>query len=127
RRRRAELARLVSAAERSAELEPLLAGTAAATSAAVAAHQRLVDEHQRAMEARLAGMAAELAAGLTDAAPCPVCGSAVHPQPAVAAADAAPVTAADVAAARERRGAPPAARGGARHGHPHPAQPGPPR
>jgi len=115
--RRAELARLASAAAMAAELEPLLARKAAAVRVAVAAHQQLVDEHQRAMEARLAGMAAELAAGLTDGSPCPVCGSAEHPQPAVAAADSGRASAADVAVARERRDAAEAARARAEHEH----------
>jgi exonuclease SbcC len=50
-----------------------------------------IDRHQRARqllldirERRLAGMAAELAGALMPEAPCPVCGSAEHPEPAVA-------------------------------------------
>ena len=50
-------------------------------------------------QARIEGMAAELAGGLAVGASCPVCGSADHPQPAVAAADA-PDAVAERAAAR---------------------------
>jgi len=51
----------------------------------------------------LAGMAARLAAGLSPGDPCPVCGSAHHPQPARTAADAvddAQIEAAEAALAR---------------------------
>lgn len=53
------------------------------------AHSRAVDEYQDARERlldvrqrRLDGMAAELAGALVDGDPCPVCGSAAHPEPA---------------------------------------------
>jgi DNA repair protein SbcC/Rad50 len=67
-------------------------------------HADSVDAHQRAREnlldirqRRLDGMAAELAGALDDGTPCPVCGSAEHPAPAVG--KAARVTADDERAA----------------------------
>ncbi|MBM6399687.1 AAA family ATPase [Phycicoccus sonneratiae] len=58
-------------------LQPTLAEARTAVSEALAA---LIALQQR----RLDEMAAELATGLADGAPCPVCGSAEHPAPAVA-------------------------------------------
>ena len=115
RQRQAELARLGAAARRLAEIEPLRAAAAARLRTSVDTHQRLVDEHQRAMDGRLAGLAAELAAELADGSPCPVCGSATHPQPATPTAAA--VTAESVAAARELRDEAEAARLHAEHKH----------
>ncbi|MDR7302749.1 SMC family ATPase [Haloactinomyces albus] len=77
--------------------------------------QEAVDEHQRLREhlhalreRRLAGMAAELAEGLQSGSPCPVCGSATHPEPGLPVAE--PVSAeqekqaqADEQAAHARR------------------------
>jgi DNA repair protein SbcC/Rad50 len=101
RQRLAAAERQHGAAVALAELEPLLEKQAAAERAAVATHQRLVDEHQRLMEARLTGMAAELAASLAEGGPCPVCGSPAHPEPAVPCE--AIVSAGEVTQARERR------------------------
>jgi exonuclease SbcC len=90
-----------AAAEALAGLAPLLAEAAAAEQAAVDAHQRRTDEHLGLIEARLTGMAAELAAELAEGGPCPVCGSAAHPQPAVACE--ALVSPEDVSQAWDRR------------------------
>ncbi|MGW1676542.1 AAA family ATPase [Saccharopolyspora sp. NPDC002376] len=58
-------------------------------SAATSSAQQTVDAHQQARDLlqdlrarRLAGMAAELATRLAAGDPCPVCGSAEHPEPA---------------------------------------------
>ncbi|SFO21508.1 exonuclease SbcC [Geodermatophilus obscurus] len=82
-----------------------------ARAAADAARLAWLETRERLVElrtARLDGMAAELAAGLTDGADCPVCGSPEHPRPALPAG--ARVTADDedrvraaVDAADERR------------------------
>ncbi|MGY1784020.1 AAA family ATPase [Geodermatophilus sp. SYSU D00698] len=98
----------LEAATRAAEVTGRLDRAAKAADAArlgwLEARERLVEVRT----ARLEGMAAELAAGLTDGADCPVCGSAEHPRPAVPAGPA--VTADDeeraraaVDAAEERR------------------------
>ncbi|HEY3905188.1 MAG TPA: AAA family ATPase [Streptosporangiaceae bacterium] len=101
RRELAELARVGEAARELAERAPRLAERAAALTAAIEAHQQAVDEHQAAMDERLAGIAAELAAGLESGGACPVCGSASHPDPAMAGAES--VTAETVARARRLR------------------------
>ncbi|RLK54562.1 AAA family ATPase [Actinokineospora cianjurensis] len=75
---------------------------------AIDAHQAARDEVQRLRQLRLDGMAAELAAGLTDDAPCPVCGGHEHPHPAsmpsgaATAADERKAQAAEVTAMRVR-------------------------
>ncbi|MFD3427783.1 AAA family ATPase [Nocardia fluminea] len=62
------------------------------------AKERVLDLRTR----RLAGMAAELAGALTEGAPCTVCGSAEHPQPAQPTDDAVSKDAEDAAQAAEQ-------------------------
>ncbi len=84
-------------------LAPVRAELTARCQQAFDRYARAVDEHHRRQEARLANMAAELATQLADGVPCAVCGSPEHPALAKSAPNA--VTAADVAAAAEARGA----------------------
>ncbi|MGC7097137.1 AAA family ATPase [Amycolatopsis lurida] len=79
-----ELTRAVASANRIPAAEE-------AVRAATEVQAKAVDLHQEARahlldlrERRLSGMAAELAAKLADGDPCPVCGSAEHPTPALA-------------------------------------------
>lgn len=72
----------LAAAKRRDELEGRLGRARTEAAAAVDTAQNLRDDLQRIREARIAGMAAELASGLTSGEPCPVCGSAEHPEPA---------------------------------------------
>ncbi|WP_336085725.1 SMC family ATPase [Nocardia sp. SSK8] len=62
------------------------------------ARERVLDLRAR----RLAGMAAELAGALTEGAPCAVCGSAEHPEPARPTDDAVSKDAEEAAAAAEQ-------------------------
>ncbi|WP_194826571.1 AAA family ATPase [Nocardia sp. XZ_19_231] len=62
------------------------------------AKERVLDLRAR----RLAGMAAELAGALTDGAPCTVCGSAEHPEPARPTDDAVSKDAEDAAHTAEQ-------------------------
>ncbi|MFC9476680.1 AAA family ATPase [Nocardia sp. NPDC056952] len=62
------------------------------------ARERVLDLRTR----RLAGMAAELAGALTEGAPCTVCGSADHPEPAQPTDGAVPKDAEDAAQAAEQ-------------------------
>ena len=97
--RAAELRVLIAAADEHVRLVRALAGAReahlAARSTALDLGEALLDLRQ----ARIDGMAAELAGGLAVGASCPVCGSAEHPRPAVAAPDA-PDDAAEKAAMR---------------------------
>jgi len=71
---------LLADQERSAgNLETLRAQCDCAERLSLDLRERLVDLRER----RLAGMAAELGAGLNAGDPCPVCGSCVHPTPAM--------------------------------------------
>jgi exonuclease SbcC len=97
------IAKQRAAAIRLAGLTGVLEARDSSVRDAVDHHQRLVDAHQQAMDTRLRGMAAELAAGLADAAACPVCGSVAHPAPARPMVGA--VTEQDLADAAQRRAA----------------------
>ncbi|MEV0548492.1 SMC family ATPase [Nocardia salmonicida] len=70
----------------------------AAWRAHLEAKERVLDLRAR----RLAGMAAELAGALTDGAPCTVCGSAEHPEPARPTDDAVSKEAEDAAHTAEQ-------------------------
>ncbi len=76
----ARIAQLLGDQERSAgELQVLHQQADQAHRVVLEMRERLVDLRER----RLAGLAAELASGLSAGAPCPVCGSCVHPTPAM--------------------------------------------
>jgi DNA repair protein SbcC/Rad50 len=81
-----ELRTLCADAGRLPVVEQAVAEATAAYVAAVDAHQQARDVLLTARQRRLDGMAAELAGGLAPGEPCPVCGSAAHPAPAIAVA-----------------------------------------
>lgn len=78
----------LAAAQKRDDLEVRVARARTEATAATDTAQDLRDAYQHIRAARIAGMAAELAAGLGDGDPCPVCGSAEHPDPARPADDA---------------------------------------
>ena len=98
------LQQAAKAAHQRANAAGELASGQAAEAAALQACQRAESQAaaaktalQQLRQRQLAGMAARLAGALEPGAPCPVCGSGQHPQPARAAADA--VAPADLEAA----------------------------
>ena len=78
--------RVAHAARRVPSLEDQRASLAAAREHDADDAQRTREAWLDLRQARLDGMAAELAGGLCDDRPCPVCGSAEHPDPADASA-----------------------------------------
>ena len=96
------LARLAAAREAAEEVAPAetaLETAALAEKAASSANLAAAVALDTLLERRLNGHAAELAALLVDGEPCTVCGSQSHPAPAEGTGD--PVTAHDIAAARD--------------------------
>ncbi|WP_369395530.1 AAA family ATPase (plasmid) [Streptomyces sp. CG1] len=75
--------RLAAAQRRDAHLAQITTAEQRLTAAQKEAEQA-AQAHIDIRRRRTEGMAAELAAGLTDGAPCPVCGSCSHPAPAQA-------------------------------------------
>ncbi|GAA3466777.1 AAA family ATPase [Nonomuraea roseola] len=75
----------LATAGRRQELEEEAEAARDAYGAAVETAQALRDHLQEIRQARIEGMAAELAAQLSDGAPCAVCGSPDHPEPAAPA------------------------------------------
>ena len=96
----ARLTAALEAARSAARLEPLLDRHLRTEREASSAHARAAVELDDLLERRLGGFAGELAATLAEGEPCAVCGSTSHPRPATH--DGEPVTAADIAAARDR-------------------------
>ncbi|MCI2417668.1 SMC family ATPase [Saccharopolyspora sp. K220] len=88
-----EVAALLQTARELPGAQQELAAASARAQQAIDAHQQARDLLQELRARRLAGMAAELAARLEPGQPCPVCGSAEHPEPGKPVAD--PVRAED--------------------------------
>ena len=104
------LQQAAKAAHQRANAAGELAAGQAAETAALQACQRAESQGAAAKTAllqlrqrQLAGMAARLAGALEPGAPCPVCGSGHHPQPALAAADAVAPGDLEAAEAREQQ------------------------
>ncbi|RKT83376.1 exonuclease SbcC [Saccharopolyspora antimicrobica] len=76
-----EVAALLSAARDLPAAQQELTTATASAQRAVDVHQQARDLLQDLRARRLAGMAAELATRLAPGEPCPVCGSAEHPEP----------------------------------------------
>ncbi|TFC82097.1 SMC family ATPase [Cryobacterium sp. TmT2-59] len=89
-----------TAAEEVRALDADLAAALVADAATARENTEAAVHYQDLGDRRLAGHAAELALQLVDGAPCVVCGSSVHPVPAVG--DGEPVTERDLEAARAR-------------------------
>ncbi|MER7010962.1 SMC family ATPase [Saccharopolyspora sp. NPDC000359] len=88
-----EVAELLTAARELPTAQQELTAATTKAQRAVDAHQQARDLLQDLRARRLAGMAAELATRLTPGEPCPVCGSAEHPEPGKPVGD--PVSAED--------------------------------
>jgi len=99
RAREQELAELAGEAATLPQCEQQLQQAVDTEQTAVDRYQAARGHRQDLRERRLAGVAAELAAELTEAVPCPVCGSAQHPHPASPVAH--PVNESDEAAAEQ--------------------------
>ncbi|MCU1443316.1 MAG: ATPase, partial [Cryobacterium sp.] len=116
RERTDRLTRARDAATTAAALELEYAEALRAETAASGENVAAAARVHHLMEQRLAGYAAELAGTLTDGDPCAVCGSTVHPAPAIGTGE--PVTPDDIARAKhaaEKSGAALAVAGAAAH------------
>jgi len=93
---------LVTALDDLASARTTLAGARQVLVSARHDAARAVDAEAALRRARIAGLAGELAAGLVEAAPCPVCGSTEHPAPAALATDHVDAATVDQAEAARR-------------------------